>query len=63
MEEIVSIFSWLIGIAVGGLVLVGLLFIFFWVFKFLCTVHAEIIAEKMQEVLEEFKVSNQDQVK
>lgn len=59
MEAIISVFSWLIGIAIGGLILVGLLILFFWLFKFLCTVHAEIIAEKMREELEDILDSRQ----
>lgn len=55
MEEVLNVILWAINIAIGGLLTVGVLFVFFLIFKFLCTIHAEIVAEKIKSVLEELK--------
>ena len=53
MLEIFEVIQWILIIAIGGLIAVGLIFLYMWVFKFLCTIQAEIIAEKVRDELED----------
>lgn len=55
IENIGNIFSIIVvvlGILIGLLILAGAVFLFLAIFKLLCRIHAEIIAEKIDEILE-----------
>lgn len=60
MLEVLNIISSIIQFAIAGLALVVTLYLLLLLFKFLCTIHAEIVAEKvrneLEEMLEEYKI-------
>lgn len=53
MGTLLSIIVWALGIAIVALVVIGILFIKFLIFKWKCDYLADTIAEKIGEVLDE----------
>lgn len=52
MEAFITAFFVAIGICTALLIAIGFVFLRLFVFKILCKIHAEIVAEKIDEVLE-----------
>ena len=66
MDTLIDVFTWLFNIAIGGLTIIALIFIFYgilklllWIFKYLCTIHAEIIAKEVRDELEDLLESRE----
>lgn len=53
METLLSIIVWTLGIAIVALIIIGIIFIRFLIFKWKCNFLAECIADKIAEVLDE----------
>ena len=52
MEAFITAFFVTIGICIALLVIIGLAMLHMFIFKLYCKIHAEIVAEKIDEVLE-----------
>lgn len=59
METLLTAFGWLIWIAIAGLIIVGILFVTFWIFKQYVQIFADVIGSKVVEVVEDLREIDQ----
>ena len=55
MESLIVAFGWLLWIAVAGLVVLGLIFMYLWFFKQCWSIVADVIGDKVIEVVQEIR--------
>ena len=61
METVIAAFGWLAWIALAGLILIGILLFSFWLFKQYCVIIADVVGDKVIEVVEELREGQQNQ--
>ena len=60
MEGLITAFGWMAWIALAGLIIVGVLLVTFWVLKQFCQMLADVIDDKVIEVVQELREDQQD---